>query len=65
MISMAFPSVCPRYTTGKHLSANRLRVLLRLWKLGYRYRRPKCELTHLQDAEAFAYLALVKAQTFV
>jgi len=36
--------------TGKHLSANRLRVLLR--KLGYRYRRPKYELTHLQDSQA-------------
>lgn len=36
--------------TGKPLSANRLRVLLR--KLGYRYRRPKYELTHLQDGEA-------------
>ncbi len=36
--------------TGKRMSANRLRVLLR--KLGYRYRRPKYELTHLQDGEA-------------
>lgn len=36
--------------TGKPLSANRLRVLLR--KLGYRYRRPKYELTHLQDGAA-------------
>jgi transposase len=36
--------------TGKPLSPNRLRVLLR--KLGYRYRRPKYELTHLQDGEA-------------
>jgi transposase len=36
--------------TGKRMSANRLRVLL--GKLGYRYRRPKYELTHLQDGEA-------------
>ncbi len=36
--------------TGKSLSANRLRVLLH--KLGYRYRRPKYSLTHLQDGEA-------------
>lgn len=36
--------------TGKSLSTNRLRVLLR--ELGYRYRRPKYELTHLQDGEA-------------
>ncbi len=36
--------------TSKRMSANRLQVLLR--KLGYRYRRPKYELTYLQDGEA-------------
>ncbi|MCS7247369.1 MAG: helix-turn-helix domain-containing protein [Anaerolineales bacterium] len=36
--------------TGKRMSANRLRVLLR--KLGYRYHRPKDKLTHLQEGEA-------------
>jgi transposase len=35
---------------SKRMSANRLQVLLQ--KLGYRYRRPKYELTYLQDGEA-------------
>ena len=35
--------------TSKFLSSNRLRVLLR--ELGYRYRQPKYELTHLKDGK--------------
>lgn len=41
--------------TGKGLSARRFRALLK--RQGYRYRRPKHDLGHLQDAEAKAKTA--------
>lgn len=36
--------------TGKHMSTSRFRALLQ--RLGYRYRRPKYDLGHLQDKDA-------------
>lgn len=46
--------------TGTELSAGRLRVLLQ--RHGYRYRRPKYDLSHLQDKDAKAQAAELLAE---